>query len=226
MTTIEGGLVTTDNDELAERIRRLSMHGISKDAWKRYTASGTQHWEVIEPGYKYNMTDIQAAVGIPQLKKLESFLETRRQYAAAYRAALQDVDEVVLPVDSDEPGTRHAWHLFIVQLHLDKLSVTRDDFVDALKRENVGIGIHFRSLHLQHYYRETYGYRTSDFPNASWISDRILSLPLYPKMREKEIAEVAGAVKKLVHYYSRVARVQVPRVEFIANAEPVAAPAD
>lgn len=226
MTTIEGGLVTTENDELAERIRRLSMHGISKDAWKRYTAAGSPHSEVIEPGYKYNMTDIQAAVGIHQLKKLESFLEIRRQYAAAYRSALQDVEEILLPADSNESATRHAWHLFIVQLQLDKLSITRDELVDALKRENVGTGIHFRSLHLQHYYRETCGYRPHDFPNAAWISDRILSLPLYPKMEEKDIVQVARALKKLVHYYSKVKRVQVPQLEVVPNGQPVSAAAD
>lgn len=227
MTTIEGGLVTTENDELAERIRRLSMHGITKDAWKRYSATGSHHWEVIEPGYKYNMTDIQAAVGIPQIKKLESFLATRRQYAAAYREALDDVDEILLPANGEEPSTRHAWHLFIVRLQLDKLSISRDELVEALKKENVGTGIHFRSLHVQRYYRETFGYRPQDFPNAAWTSERILSLPLYPKMEEKDVAQVVRALKKLLHYYSRTKRFQVPRLEeVVPRTQPVALPAD
>lgn len=226
MTTIEGGLVATESDELAERVRRLSLHGISKDAWKRYSASGSPHWEVIEPGYKYNMTDVQAAVGIHQLKKLESFLEVRRQYAASYRATLQDVEEISLPAESDDLETRHAWHLFIVQLRLDRLSITRDELLEALKRENVGTGIHFRSLHLQHYYRQTYGYQPQDFPHAAWVSERLFSLPLYPKMDEKEIAGVVRAVKKLLHYYSKVRTVQVPSVELAFNSYPVPAPAD
>lgn len=226
MTTIEGGVVTTDNDELAERIRRLSLHGITKDAWKRYSASGSPHWEVLEPGYKYNMTDVQAAVGLPQLKKLERFLEVRRQYATAYRAAFQDLEELELPVESPDPITRHAWHLFIVRLQLDRLSITRDELLDALKRENVGTGIHFRSLHLQHYYRHTYGYEREDFPHAAWLSDRIFSLPLYPKMEEKDLAGVTRAVKKLLDYYSTLRRVPLPQVEVVMDSYPLPAPAD
>ncbi|MFQ5874258.1 MAG: DegT/DnrJ/EryC1/StrS family aminotransferase, partial [Dehalococcoidia bacterium] len=218
ITTIEGGLVATEDDEMADHIRRLSLHGISKDAWKRYSATASPHWEVLEPGYKYNMTDVQAAIGIHQIKKLDRFLEIRRQYAAIYREALQDVEEISLPTAGNEQVSNHAWHLFIVRLALDKVSITRDELLDALKRENVGTGIHFRSLHLQHYYRNTYSYQPKDFPHAARISDQIISIPLYPKMEEKDVMGVVRSLKKLLRYYAKMRQIKVPRMEMVMDS--------
>jgi dTDP-4-amino-4,6-dideoxygalactose transaminase/nucleoside-diphosphate-sugar epimerase len=202
MTTIEGGLIATDDAELAERIRILSLHGITKDAWKRYSASGSQHWEVVVPGYKYNMTDVQAALGLHQLPKLESFIKKRALMADFYSTGLSAADGLVsTPVDSKD--IRHAWHLYIIVLDTDKLSVDRDAFMTGLKAENVGTGIHFRSLHMQGYYRETFNFKPEDYPNAAYLTDRIISLPLYPKMNEEEMEGVLRATTKLLLYYSK-----------------------
>jgi len=201
ITTIEGGLVATDDGELAEKIRILSLHGITKDAWKRYAASGTHHWEVVVPGYKYNMTDVQAALGIHQLPKLESFIRKRAAMADFYNQGLAELEDLVA-TPKDHPDIRHAWHLYIIVLNTDKLSVTRDAFMTALKAENVGTGIHFRSLHMQGYYRETFGFRPEDFPNAAYLTDRIVSLPLYPKMTEEQTEGVVRATLKLLRYYA------------------------
>jgi dTDP-4-amino-4,6-dideoxygalactose transaminase/nucleoside-diphosphate-sugar epimerase len=202
ITTIEGGLVATDDEELAENVRILSLHGITKDAWKRYTASGTQHWEVVAPGYKYNMSDVQAALGIHQLPKLEGFIQKRAAMADFYSQGLKELGDVVT-LPCDQPDIRHAWHLYIVTLNTDGLSVDRDAFINGLKAENVGTGIHFRSLHTQGYYRETYRYKSEDFPNAAYLTDRIFSLPLYPKMDGEEISGVLRAMVKLLKYYSK-----------------------
>jgi len=201
ITTIEGGLIATDDGELAEKIRILSLHGITKDAWKRYSASGSQHWEVVVPGYKYNMTDVQAAIGIHQLPKLESFIKKRATMADFYNQGLAELDGIVT-TPQDHPDIRHAWHLYIIVLDTEKLSVDRDAFMTGLKAENVGTGIHFRSLHMQGYYRETYGFASDDFPNAAYLTDRIISLPLYPKMNEEEMEGVLRATLKLLRYYS------------------------
>jgi dTDP-4-amino-4,6-dideoxygalactose transaminase/nucleoside-diphosphate-sugar epimerase len=201
MTTIEGGLIATDDGELAEKIRILSLHGITKDAWKRYSASGSQHWEVVVPGYKYNMTDVQAALGIHQLPKLERFIKRRAAMADFYTRGLEEMSGVVdLPPDG--PEIRHAWHLYVIALNTDALSVDRDAFMTGLKAENVATGIHFRSLHMQGYYRETYKFKPNDLPNAAYLTDRIISLPMYPKMNEEEMEGVLRATSKLLRYYS------------------------
>jgi dTDP-4-amino-4,6-dideoxygalactose transaminase/nucleoside-diphosphate-sugar epimerase len=194
MTTIEGGALLTNDDDLAERARLYALHGISKDAWKRYSASGSQHYETLVAGFKYNMTDVQAAVGIHQLRRLPEFLRVRQRYAHMYRDALADLPEIELLGDTD--GVEQAWHLFIVMLRTDRLTATRDEFIAALREENVGTGIHFRSLHLQPFYRDLLG--ELDLPHAADISDRLFSLPLYPKMTERDVQDVIKAMRKLV----------------------------
>lgn len=201
ITTIEGGLIATGDGELAEKIRILSLHGITKDAWKRYSSSGSQHWEVVVPGYKYNMTDVQAALGIHQLPRLDGFIKKRAAMADFYSQGLSEYKNAVeTPVDSAD--IRHAWHLFIIKLNTDVLSVDRDAFMTGLKAENVGTGIHFRSLHMQGYYRETFGFKSEDFPVAAHLTDRIISLPMYPKMSEEDMEGVLRATSKLLRYYS------------------------
>jgi dTDP-4-amino-4,6-dideoxygalactose transaminase len=199
MTTIEGGAILTNDDEFAERARLYTLHGISKDAWKRYSSAGYQHWDTLLPGFKYNMTDIQSAVGIHQLPRLEGFLQTRERYARIYNEAFADLPEIETLRQVE--GVRHAWHLFVIMLRLDQLSIDRDGFMEALRRENVGTGIHFRSLHIQPFFQKKLRLKREHLPNAAQISDRLLSLPLYPKMTERDVLDVVEAVRKLVRAY-------------------------
>ncbi|MBI5803872.1 aminotransferase class I/II-fold pyridoxal phosphate-dependent enzyme [Candidatus Pacearchaeota archaeon] len=196
ITTIEGGLVATNDDNLAEKIRILSLHGISKDAWKRYSDKGTPHWQVIMPGWKYNMTDVQASLGIHQIKKLDKFIETRDKYKRMYDEAFGSIHEIILPREIEE--IKHSRHLYIIMLALEKLRINRDEFIALMKEAGIGTGVHFISMHLQPYYREKFGFNENDFPNAKYISDRIVSLPLYPKMTENDISRVIQTVKEIV----------------------------
>jgi len=196
MTTAEGGMITTDDDELAEKMRLLSLHGISKDAWKRYTSEGSWYYEVVCAGYKYNMTDIQAALGIHQLARLEQFLEVRSKYVATYNEAFGQMPEIQMPITN--PDVRHAWHLYVVRLDLKRLTVNRAQFIEALRAENIGTSVHFIPVHLHPYYRETFGYKRGDFPYAERVYDSIVSLPLYPKMTDEDVEDVIAAVKKVI----------------------------
>jgi len=196
MTTIEGGAILTNDDEFAERARLYSLHGISKDAWKRYSNAGYQHWDTMLPGFKYNMPDISAVIGLEQLKRLDGFLERRQRYAEIYLSAFADLPEIE-PLRRDT-GIRHAWHLFVILLRLDRLTIDRDGFMEALRQENIGTGIHFRSLHIQPFFRDHLGLERGDLPNAARVSDQLLSLPLYPKMTEGDVHDVVSAVRKIV----------------------------
>ncbi len=200
ITTAEGGMVTTSNSELADKITILRLHGLSRDAWKRFSAKGSTRYEVVLPGYKYNLTDLQSSLGLHQLAKVDQFYELRCKYAKIYDEALKDVEEITL--FKPREGVKHAYHLYIVSLNLDQLRVTRDEFTEALKAENIGTTFHF-PLHLHPYYQETYGFKRGDFPVAEWAGDSIFYLPLYPKMTEKDQEDVITAVKKLYRAYSR-----------------------
>lgn len=195
MTTAEGGMITTD-DELATKMRLLSLHGISKDAWKRYAREGSWYYEVVYAGYKSNMTDIQAALGIHQLARLEQFLAIRSKYAAMYNEAFDAMPEIQTPVVNAD--VRHAWHLYVVRLDLERLTVDRAQFIEALRAENIGTSVHFIPVHLHPYYRRTYGYERGNFPHAESIYDRIVSLPLYPKMTEEAVQDVIAGVRRTV----------------------------
>lgn len=201
MTTVEGGLITTQNAEWAEKVRVLSLHGVSKDAWKRYDKSFAGHHEVIYPGFKYNMTDVQASLGLHQLPKLDEFIKQRQAMARQYNEAFRTIKEISLP--KSNAGIMHAYHLYIIILNTEKLTVSRDDFMNALKAENIGAGLHFRSLHVQPYYKERFRFKESDMPHAAYLSERILSLPLYPKMMQRDTDTVIKAVKKLITYYKK-----------------------
>jgi len=199
MTTIEGGMITLDDDETASTLRVLRLFGMSKDAWQRYSPIGRhQSAEVVMPGYKYNMTDIQAAVGLHQLRKLDSFLAVRERYARMYDEAFADVDEI--HQFSTIPDVHRVYYTYVIGLDIDRLRMSRFEFIDLLKEENVGAGVHFVALHLHKYYRDTFGYKPEDFPNATWTSERILSLPLFPKLTETQIGEIVTAVKKVLAY--------------------------
>jgi dTDP-4-amino-4,6-dideoxygalactose transaminase len=195
LTTGEGGMLTTNDDSLAERARILSLHGISRDAWQRYAPGAPAHWEAVAPGYKYNMFDIQAALGLSQLERLEEWWHVRAAHVRRYRAGLADLPAV--RALGEEPGVRHAHHLFVVVLDTDRLKGDRDAVVADLRDEGIGIGIHFRSLSLQPLYRERYG-PWPDLPIAEAVSDRVLSLPLYPKMTAADVDRVLAALRRVI----------------------------
>jgi perosamine synthetase len=196
ITTGEGGMLTTDNLEYATRARMMSLHGLSRDAWNRYSAEGSWYYEILSPGFKYNLTDIAAALGLAQLKKCERFWKKRERYAALYAEGFRDLPEVVCPEAAD--NIQHAWHLYVIQLELDRLRISRNEFIHRLQQAGVGCSVHFIPLHLHPYYSETLGYRPNDYPVASRIFERILSLPLYSKMEETDVARVIEIVRKLV----------------------------
>ncbi len=202
MTTGEGGMILCRDPGRADRMRRLRFHGISRDAWRRYAKGGLPQYETIEPGYKYNMLDIQAAIGIHQLKKLAHFNKRRTELAENYLDLLKDIPEI-MPLKSPDYSHIHAWHLFVVRLDIDSLSVDRDEFILHLQEENIGIGLHFPALHLQRYYREKYGFSRGMLPAAEWNSDRLFSLPLYPLLTEDDQVDVVSALKRLVERFSR-----------------------
>ncbi len=196
ITTGEGGMVTTNNAEWAARMRMMSLHGLSRDAWNRYSAQGSWYYEILSPGFKYNLTDIAAALGLAQLKKCERFWKGRERYAALYQEGFQDVPEIMCPPTASY--AQHAWHLYVIQLSLDRLRIGRDEFIHQLQQAGVGCSVHFIPLHLHPYHRDRGGYRPEDFPVASMVFQRIVSLPLYSKMTEDEVNRVVETVRDLV----------------------------
>jgi dTDP-4-amino-4,6-dideoxygalactose transaminase len=194
VVTGEGGMVTTASADQADRIKRLALHGLSADAWKRFSDQGFKHYEVVEPGFKYNMTDLQAALGLHQLERVEANLRRRQEIWRRYDEAFVDLP-VFLPPPGQE-GTRHARHLYTLLIDVESLGMTRDDVVVALHRDNIGTGVHYRALHLHPYYRDTFGYRPGDFPVAAWIGERTVSLPLSPKLTEEDVEDVIAGVRR------------------------------
>ena len=196
LVTGEGGMITTANGSYAEMIQTYALHGMSKGAWKRYSDEGFKHYRIVYPGFKYNMMDIQAALGIHQLSKTENYLKRRKEIWDRYDDALQN-----LPCDIPPPpekNTRHARHLYTILLRLDELTADRDTVQQSLHAENIGTGIHFISLHLHPYYQETFGYKRSDYPNATYVSDRTISLPLSAKLTDEDVTDVINAVTKVL----------------------------
>lgn len=196
ITTGEGGMICTEDDEWAERCRVMALHGISKDAWKRYTAEGSWYYEIIAPGFKYNMTDIAAGMGLAQLRKAERMWQRRAEIAARFQEAFSTLAPVQVP--HDRADCRHAWHLYMLRLHPDQLRIDRAQFVEELRRRNIGVSVHFIPLHIHPYYRETYGYEAEDFPVAYQEYLREISLPIYSKMSGAEVQKVITAVTEIV----------------------------
>jgi perosamine synthetase len=174
----------------------MSLHGLSRDAWNRYSTEGSWYYEILSPGFKYNLTDMAAALGLAQLKKCDRFWKTRERYAALYREGFRDVPEIVCPEAS--PNVQHAWHLYVIQLELDRFRVSRNEFIHRLQQAGVGCSVHFIPLHLHPYYSETFGYRPNDLPVASRVFQRAISLPLYSKMTETDVSCVIETVRNLV----------------------------
>ena len=196
ITTGEGGMACTNDDALADRMRIMSLHGISKDAWKRFTAQGSWYYEIIAPGFKYNLTDIAASLGIHQLRRADAFRQERARVAARYQQLLYGQKELILP--SEDSNRIHSWHLFVVRLRLDCLSLDRAGVIDELKAAGIGTSVHWIPLHMHPYYRQTYGYGADDYPVAARLSREIISLPIYPGMQEEEISFVAETLRSIL----------------------------
>ena len=196
ITTGEGGMICTENDAFAERMRLMSLHGISKDAWKRYTSEGSWYYEIIDAGYKYNLTDIAAALGITQLKKCDEFYRKRKKIADRYNEAFSSISELKTP--ECRHYETHAWNLYVVQLDLGKLKLNRAQFIESMKEYGVGCSVHFIPLHLHPYYKGAFGFKPDDFPLASDKYERIVSLPIYPKMTHEDVEYVVECVTQII----------------------------
>jgi len=201
MTTGEGGMITTADNELAVRMRLLALHGMSHDAWRRYSKGGAWSYEVVAAGFKYNMTDIQAALGIHQLSKLNDFIAVRQRYARLYDEAFADLPELATPITHADRS--HCYHLYVIRLDLSRLSIDRAQFIEELTLRNVGASVHFIPVHLHPFYREHFGYRRGDIVGAERTYDRIVSLPLYPRMTERDVQYVADVVRDIVTLHRR-----------------------
>ncbi len=196
ITTGEGGMACTENAEYADRMRIMSLHGISRDAWKRFTGEGTWYYEIVAPGYKYNLTDIASALGLVQLQRADELLARRAAIADRYDELLKDVEELDRP--PRRPDRVHAWHLYPIRLRLETLIIDRAAFIEKLKEAGIVTSVHYQPLHLHPYYREKFGYRPEDLPKMTAAYPRIITLPLYPDMTVEEVEYVSRTVRELV----------------------------
>jgi len=201
ITTGEGGAITLNDEELAEKIRLYSLHGMSRDAWKRYSSKGAWYYEVLYPGFKYNMTDLQAALGLCQMDKLKGFLARREHLASLYDRAFLQMEELNTP--HVERNVKHARHLYPILLNLEKLRIDRGEFIEELRAENIGTTVNFVPVHMHPYYRDNFGFNTGDFPVAEDAYERLISLPLYPRMTDEDANDVIEAVKKVASHHGK-----------------------
>ncbi len=211
ITTGEGGMATTTDAELAQRMRLMSLHGLSHDAWGRYSGGGKWDYRILAPGFKYNLTDLAAAIGIHQLARAEAMRQEREAVARRLLEAFADVEELEVPA-TDE-NRIHSWHLFPIRLRLDRLAIDRNAFMEELKERGVGCSVHWRPLHLHPYYEETFGWRAEELPTATRVWETLVSLPIFPSMREAEIEHVVATVRDLCHTH----RTAVAREAFARN---------
>lgn len=197
LSTGEGGMVTTNSIEIAERIKMMRLHGINRDIWERYTSDKPKwYYEVVAPGYKYNMSDIMASIGIHQLRKIERFRKRREQIASAYTAAFEG-----LPLRDPSIACLqdvHSWHLYVIQLELEKLKISRNEFIEKMSEKGIGTSVHFIPLHLHPYWRDRYGFKPEDFPVALDCYQRAVSLPIYSKMNDGDVERVIAAVNDIL----------------------------
>ncbi len=200
LTTAEGGMLTGPS-EFIDHARMWSLHGMSRDAWKRYSATGSWYYEVLFPGFKCNMTDIQAALGLHQLRKLPRFQERRREIVQRYHAAFADVPELQIP--TERPEAESAWHIYALRLNLDRLRIDRAQFIQELNARNIGVSVHFIPNHLQPYYRDKYGYKPDDFPVAYREYQRLISLPLNLRVSDQDVTDVIDAVLDVAYRFKK-----------------------
>ena len=196
ITTGEGGMACTESRDLADRMRIMSLHGISHDAWKRYTAEGSWYYEIVAPGCKYNLTDIAAAIGLHQLRKADCLHEKRAQWARLYSELLADVDELILP--QELPDRIHSWHLYSIRLRVDRTNLDRAEVISEMKRAGIGTSVHWMPLHMHPYYRETFGCQPSDHPCAARLYPQLVSLPLFPDLTAEDVAHVCRTLKETI----------------------------
>ena len=196
LTTAEGGMITTNSDNYVEMIKPMRLHGLNKDAWARQSNRSVWYYQVDSQGYKYNMTDIQAAMGLCQLMKLNKQIEVRRRYIQIYQERLGTIPEIVTP--PRETLHRHSWHLYIIQLRTDLLKISRDEFVEAMRGANIECSVHYIPLHLFPYYQKRYGYREGDFPNAEASFERVVSLPLHLDLTVEDIHTVVDTITRIL----------------------------
>lgn len=201
IVTGEGGMAITDNETYADQIKILGLHGMSKDAWKRFGDEGYKHYQIVYAGFKYNMMDLQASLGIHQLGRVDQYWNKREKIWNIYNKAFKGLP-VFLPKDP-EPNTRHSYHLYNIFLDLEKLNITRDQFLDLMTKYNIGVGVHYIALHLHPYYQKTFGYKAGDFPNAEWISERTVSLPISPKLSDQDVQDVIDAVTEILNQHKK-----------------------
>ena len=201
ITTGEGGMAITEDESLARRMRMMSLHGLSQDAWDRYSGGRSWDYRIVAPGFKYNLTDVAAALGIRQLPRAEAMRVERQTIARRLLETLADVDEIELPID--DPDRIHSWHLFPIKLRLERLAVDRNAFLDALKDDGVACSVHWRPLHLHPYYEEAFGWNPDDLPVATAVWRRLISLPLFPGMRDAEVEHVVKTVRTLATRHAR-----------------------
>lgn len=198
LTTIEGGCLTGDSD-LVDKARIIGHHGMNRDAWKRFDKSGSWYYEVVLPGFKYNMTDVQAAIGLHQLDRLAGFQKRRREVVAAYEKGFQDLTALQLPVE--RPEVESSWHLYVIRLNLDQLRIDRNAFIEELKTRNIGTSVHYLPVHMHPFYRDKYGYKPEDCPVAADAFSRMLTLPLHPGLADQDVQDVIEAVRDIVHTF-------------------------
>lgn len=198
LTTGEGGMLVGPRD-LIDEARIWSLHGMSRDAWNRYSAKGSWFYEVVRPGFKYNLPDIQAALGLQQLRKLSRFQARREEIVRRYTSAFSEFEELAVPLKRAE--VEHAWHLYVLRLNLERLQIDRARFIEELKARNISTSVHFIPVHTHPYYRDKYGYKTEDFPVASREFERIISLPLNPRMSDSDTDDVIEAVIDVVNRF-------------------------
>jgi perosamine synthetase len=201
LTTGEGGMAVTENPDYADTMRMLSLHGISKDAWKRYSAEGSWRYGILEPGYKYNLPDLQAALGIAQLAKCDAMSSRRKSIAEFYSLHLSSYEAFELP--SVPPGLEHSWHLYVLQIRPSQLTINRDRFIEELKARGIGTSVHFIPLHLHPLYQERLGYRIGQFPRAEEHFERAISLPIYPGMTLEDTSRVVEALQDIASEFRR-----------------------
>jgi dTDP-4-amino-4,6-dideoxygalactose transaminase len=215
MTTAEGGMITTADQKLYDRMKLLCLHGISHDAWNRYTESGSWFYQVHESGFKYNLSDLQSAVGIHQLRKLEMFIDIRNRYARQYESILRDVAEVELPPNAARDA-RHAWHLYPIRLNLQKLALDRREFVEALRARGIGASVHFIPIPLHPFFNAFASAPQNQCPAALALYPRLVSLPLYPAMTEADVEYVGQTVRELVRQNRRAVTKTLTPVSVLA----------
>ncbi len=201
MTTAEGGMVTTNNDEFTDKLLMFRTHGISRNATKRFGKSGGYYYDMQYLGFRYNLSELHASLGIHQLNKLELFQKRRREIVKIYNRELQNIEEITIPFVKND--VKHSWHIYVIQLDLKSLRVDREQVFYALREENIGVNVHYIPVHYHSYYQIKYGLKKGILPNVEWLYPRIITIPIFPRMSDDDVYDVINALEKVVKYYRR-----------------------